>query len=187
MIPTEGCHLVTHYHNNLLDFEHLSYLHQLSDAFDSFICVTSHSNPLIHPTIQTHWPRAQAIEDPQCTWVSSLRKTFHLDPTPEQLAISLRCQAVYSNGECVQFWHQPLSDHWTRFFQYHTNQQLIQQFGPEGMEWLRDRNKRTVASTFEPTVGISMDRRDPGWRSYMLYYMLQPNKELEQWIKHNLS
>lgn len=178
--------LVTHYQNNLLDYSHLNYLDQWSDRIHC-VAIASRTNSLIHPTFQTHWPRWCTVEDPDCAWVESIKAHAQIDHPVEQLATQLRCQALYSNGEFIQCWYQPLTDHWKHFFAHHTNQQLIQQFGPVGIEWLQQRNKLETESTFNPFNGISMDRRIPQIRSYMLYYKLQPNKELEQCINQLLS
>jgi hypothetical protein len=182
----QGVSLVTHYLNNLLDYSHLNYLNQWSDQIHC-VAVASRANSLIHPTFQTHWPRWNTVEDPTLEWVTSIRDFAQIDQTVEQIATQLRCQALYYNTKLVNCWFQPLENHWQHFFNHHTNQQLIQQFGPLGIEWLQGQDKSNPESTFYPFNGITMDRRIPQLRSYMLYYKLQPNKELEQCINQLLS
>lgn len=151
------------------------------------VAVASRTNSLIYPTFQTHWPRWTTVEDLTLDWVTSIRDFAQIDQTVEQLARELRCQALYYDAKLLGCWFQPVTNHWQHFFDHHTNQQLIQQFGPVGIEWLQHRNKLDAESTFNPSIGITMDRRIPHLRSYMLYYKLQPNKELEQCINRLLS
>ena len=190
-IISKGITLMVHSATDLV-FEHtfLEYCNKLQKDYniDRVLVVNSAGSNLFHPHIQTYWPNFITVGDPELQHIIKLKKLWDLPRTPEELVKVLRYQILLKDGDVINSWRQPVTDHWSSFMK---NKKAMMQFILEwkvyGAKFIREQEKGSGKNIWERVANWKSTPNTEGIHlgiiKFLYYYNLLPNKQLEETLK----